>query len=196
MNDDIGFPLEIAFRDIGQSDAVEARIRKEVAKLKRFHQRITSCRVVIAAPHRSKHKGKLYYVQIQMTVPNGNLWVNRRSPYDHAHEDVYVAIRDAFDAAARRLESGIRRRLVDVPKRREIPPHGTVARMFRDEGYGFIRTPDEREIYFNTSSVVNDGFQRLDVGSEVRFDLAPDDGPAGPVASTVRPIGKHHIVAR
>jgi cold shock CspA family protein len=66
--------------------------------------------------------------------------------------------------------------------------------MFRDKGYGFIRTPDEREIYFNDASVVNGGFKRLGSGSEVRFVLAPDDGPEGPQASTVKLIGKHHLV--
>lgn len=196
MHPTVDFPLEITFRDIGPSPAVEARIRKEVAKLQRFYQRIISCRVVVAAPDRRKRKGKLYLVRIQIAVPSGNLWVNRRSPYDHAHEDVYVAIRDAFEAATRRLEGQVRRRLVQKVKRHEVPPHGTVIRLFRDEGYGFIQTPDEREIYFNDTSVVNDGFKRLSIGSEVRYELAPDDDRAGPVASTVKLIGKHHIVGR
>lgn len=194
MTEAITFPLEIVFRDIDPSEAVEARIRKEAAKLQRFHQRIVSCRVVVAAPHRHKHKGKLYFVRIQISVPNGNLWVNRRSPYDHAHEDVYVAIRDSFNAAVRRLEDTVRRKLNKKVKRHETPPHGAVIRLFPDEGYGFIRTPDEQEIYFNEAAVVNDAFKRLEVGSEVRFVLAPDDGPQGPQASTVKLIGKHHLV--
>lgn len=194
MTADITFPLEVAFRDITHSDAVEARIRKEAAKLQRFHQRITSCRVVVAAPDRHKHKGKLYFVKVQIAVPNGNLWVNRRSPYNHAHEDVYVAIRDAFNAATRRLEGEVSRKLNKKTKRHETPPHGVVTRLFLDQGYGFLRTSDEREVYFNDLSVVNDGFKRLGVGSEVRYVLAPDDGPQGPQASTVKPIGKHHLV--
>jgi len=194
MTEDVTFPLEITFRDIGPSPAVEARVRKEAAKLQRFHQRIVSCRVVVAAPDRHKHKGKLYFVRIQIAVPNGNLWINRRSPYNHAHEDVYVAIRDAFDAATRRLEEKVSKKMNKEIKRHEAPPHGVVSRLFRERGYGFIRTPDEREIYFNDLSVVNDGFKRLGVGSEVRYVLAPDDGPEGPQASTVKPIGKHHLV--
>lgn len=192
MTDEITFPLEIVFRDIGPSEAVEARVRKEAAKLQRFHQRIVSCRVVVAAPDRSKHKGKLYFVRIQIAVPNGNLWVNRRSPYNHAHEDVYVAIRDAFAAATRRLEEKVTRKLDKQVKRREGPPRGVVSRLFPDKGYGFIQTPDEGEIYFNDASVVNEAFKRLEVGSEVRFVLAPDDGPQGPQASTVKLTGKHH----
>lgn len=194
MTEDVTFPLEIAFRDISHSDAVEARVRKEASKLQRFHQRIVNCRVVVAAPDRHKHKGKLYHVKIQISVPNGNLWVDRRSPYNHAHEDVYVAIRDAFSAASRRLEDEVRRKLNKQTKHHETPPHGVVSRLFRDQGYGFIRTPDEREIYFNNLSVVNDGFKQLAIGAEVRYVLAPDDGPQGPQASTVKPIGKHHLV--
>lgn len=194
MTEEATFPIEVSFRDIAASDAVEARVRKEAGKLQRFHQRITSCRVVVAAPDRHKHKGKLYFVRIQIVAPNGNLWINRRSPYNHAHEDVYVAIRDAFAAATRRLESEVSKRLNKEVKRHETPPHGTVSRLFREQGYGFIRTPDEREIYFNEASVVNGGFKRLERGSEVRFVLAPDDGPQGPQASTVKPIGKHHLI--
>src|SRR3546814_10447321 len=75
-----------------------------------------------------------------------------------------------------------------------ISPHGVVSRLFPDQGYGFIRTPEEVEIYFNDLSVVNGGFKRLGTGSEVRSVLAPDDGPQGPQASTVKLIGKHHLV--
>jgi cold shock CspA family protein/ribosome-associated translation inhibitor RaiA len=194
MTEAATFPVEITFRNIEQSAAVEARIQKEAGKLQRFHQRITSCRVVVSAPERHKHKGKLYRVRIQIEVPSGNLWINRRSPYDHAHADVYVAIRDAFAAATRRLEEKVSKKLNKQVKRHETPPHGVVSRLFPDQGYGFIRTPEEVEVYFNDLSVVNGGFKRLGAGSEVRYVLAPDDGPQGPQASTVKPIGKHHLV--
>lgn len=194
MTEAATFPVEITFRNIEPSAAVEARINKEAAKLQRFHQRITSCRVVVSAPERHKHKGKLFRVRIQIEVPNGNLWINRRSPYDHAHEDVYVAIRDAFAAATRRLEEKVSKKLNKQVKRHDTPPHGVVSRLFPDQGYGFIRTPEEVEIYFNDLSVVNGGFKRLGTGSEVRYVLAPDDGPQGPQASTVKLIGKHHLV--
>ncbi len=194
MTETATFPVEITFRNIGPSDAIEARIHKEAAKLQRFHQRIISCRVVVSAPDRHKHKGKLYRVRIQIEVPSGNLWINRRSPYDHAHEDVYVAVRDAFAAATRRLEEKTGKKLRKRVPRQETPPHGVVSRIFPEGGYGFIRTSEEAEIYFNDLSVVNDGFKRLEAGSKVRYVLAPDDGPQGPQASTVKPIGKHQLV--
>ena len=105
-----------------------------------------------------------------------------------------MAIRDAFAAATRRLEEKVSKKLNKQVKRHETPPHGVVSRLFPDQGYGFIRTPEEVEIYFNDLSVVNGGFKRLAAGSEVRYVLAPDDGPQGPQASTVKLIGKHHLV--
>ena len=101
-------PLQITFHGMERSDAIEAKIREKAAKLDRFHSRLTSCRVVVEVPHRHHHKGKLFSVRIDMTVPGGELVVNRDSS-DHSHEDVYVAIRDAFNAAIRQLEDHARK---------------------------------------------------------------------------------------
>jgi len=98
-------PLEINFRNMDPSPAVEARIREKAAKLERFHERIIGCTVVVEAPHRHHHKGKIYSVHIDISVPGkDHLIVDRAKPLDHAHEDVYVAVRDAFNAAVRQLE--------------------------------------------------------------------------------------------
>jgi ribosomal subunit interface protein len=128
-------PLQISFRNMDPSPAIEARIREKAAKLERFHDRIIGCNVVVEAPHRHHHKGKLYSVRVDISVPGKDIVVDRAKPLDHAHEDVYVAIRDAFNAAARRLEDHNRRMRGDV-KTHAAPPHGTVARLFDD--YGFI----------------------------------------------------------
>ncbi|HXH03029.1 MAG TPA: HPF/RaiA family ribosome-associated protein [Candidatus Competibacteraceae bacterium] len=184
-------PLQITFRDMPPSPAVEAKIREKVAKLEQFYDRIMSCRVVVEAPHRHHHQGKLYRISIDLTVPGGELAVSRNSPQDHAHEDIYVAIRDAFDALRRQLADYARRQRRDV-KSHETPLHGQVARLMPEEDYGVIQTPSGREIYFHRHSVLGEAFDKLDVGSEVRF--AEEEGEQGPQASTVHPIGKHHIV--
>ena len=103
-------PLQISFRNMDPSPAVEARIREKAAKLERFHDRIVSCTVVVEAPHHHHHKGKLYSVHVNISVPGKDVAVDRANPIDHAHEDVYVAVRDAFDAAVRRLEDHVNRR--------------------------------------------------------------------------------------
>jgi len=107
-------PLQISFRNMDPSPAVEERIRKKAAKLERFHDRIVNCTVVVEAPHRRHHKGKLYNVRVDISLPGKDVVVDRAKPIDHGHEDVYVAIRDAFDAAVRRLEDQTRKMRGDV----------------------------------------------------------------------------------
>lgn len=102
-------PLEINFRHMEPSAAVEANIREKVAKLERHFDRIVGCRVVVEAPHRKQSKGKLFTVSINVSVPGKELVVNHTGPKDHAHEDAYVAIRDAFNAAVRQLEDHARK---------------------------------------------------------------------------------------
>lgn len=103
-------PLEITLRDIPNSPAVEQRLREKAAKLERFESRIMSCRITVESPQHRKHQGKLYSVHIDIkTADGGELVANRNE-----NEDVYVAIRDAFDAVARQLEDHNRIRRGDV----------------------------------------------------------------------------------
>lgn len=180
-------PLQVSFRDMEPSQAVETKIRERAVKLERYYDRIMSCRVVVEAPHRRHHHGKLYHVRVDLTVPNGELVVSREPEERHSHEDVYVAIRDAFDAAQRRLADYARRQRGDIKVHGE-PVVSRVSKLFPEEGYGFIETTDGREVYFHRHSVLNGSFARMEVGDEVQF--AEEQGEKGPQASTVRMIGK------
>ena len=186
-------PLQISFRHMDPSPNVETAIRERAMRLNHFYPRITGCRVVVEAPHRHHHKGKLYEVHIDLTVPGEEIAVTRSGPKDHAHEDVYVAIRDAFNTADRLLEDHARKFRGDV-KRHEAPLHGKVARLFPHEGYGFVAMTDGSEVYFHKNAVTGGGFDRLEVGAEVRLAIAEKESRQGPQATTVVPIGKHHIV--
>jgi len=143
--------------------------------------------VIVEAPHRRHQQGKLYHVSIDLAVPQGELLVNREPTQKHSHEDVYVAIRDAFNAARRQLEKFSARQRGDV-KTHEGPPHGRVARLFSGEGYGFIQTVEGYEVYFHKNSLINADFSDLEVGKEVHF--VEEQGVEGPQASTVRVVGK------
>ncbi len=178
---------QITFRNIAHSPAIEDNVRQQLAKLERFHKHIIGCRVTVEAPHRHQHKGVIYQITIDITVPGGELLANRAPAKDHTHEDVYIAIRDAFHAARRQLEAHARKRRGAV-KTHESPPFGRVARIFGDEDYGFIETPEGREIYFHAHSVLSDGFGKLAVGDMIEF--VEEMGEKGPQASTVRPIAK------
>lgn len=184
-------PLQIAFRNLEPSLPVEQNIRERAEKLDQFYDQIMSCRVMVEAQHKHHHQGNTYHVRIDMTVPGDELVVSRDPGKDHAHEDVYVAIRDAFDAARRQLEDFNRRQRQDV-KSHEMPAHGQVAMLNREEGYGMIETPDGREVYFHRNSILNEEFDKLEVGAKVRF--AEEMGEQGPKASTVRVEGKSHVV--
>lgn len=104
-------PLQITVRDIEQSDALETRIRDKAKKLDEFFNHIMSCRVVVEMPHKHHQQGKQFGVRIDIGVAGGEIVVNR----DHA-EDVYVALRDAFDAAKRQVQEYARKLHGDVKK--------------------------------------------------------------------------------
>ncbi len=178
-------PYEITFEGMAASDAVRARIEKEIDKLERFHDRITSCHVAIIAPRHHKHQGGLFDVKIHMALPGGaEVNVQRNPPLDHAHEDAYVAIRDAFMAARRQLQDKDRRIEGNIKAHAE-PLHGRIVRMFYYEGYGFIETPDGDEVYFHRNSVTGTDFDKLEVGQQIRFSL--ELGEKGPQATAVIP---------
>lgn len=179
-------PLEITFRNMPPSPAIEAAIRDKAAKLEEFHDRITSTRVVVETPHRQHRRGKLFHVRVDLRIPGRELVVSRDPADHHAYEDVYVAIRDAFDGARRQLQDCAREMRGGI-KTHEALPEGRVARVHADDGYGFVETPDGREVYFHRHSVVGGDFARLGVGDRVRFTEEP--GEHGPQASTVHPAG-------
>jgi ribosomal subunit interface protein len=184
-------PVQVTFRGLDRSEAVEAKALERAAKLERFFDSIISCRVVVEAGPRHQRKGNLYRVLVDVTVPGRELAASRGPDQHHAHEDVYVALRDAFDAMRRQLEDHARRSR-GREKRHEVPPHGRVSAISLDQGNGTIQTSDGREVRFSRNSVVGDHFDRLQVGDEVRFTDA-DQAPE-PAASTVHVIGKHHPV--
>lgn len=186
-------PLQVTFRHMDTSDAVLAIIQEKADKLDRFSEHIMACRVVVEAPHQHHHKGKLYRISVDITVPGGEIFASRNSDENQAHQDINVAIRDAFNAAKRQLEDYVREQRLDV-KTHTPPPHGKVLRLFPEKDYGIIGSADGREIYFHRNSVINYDFDDLKVGSEVRFDEGKGD--EGPQATTVAVLGKHHIVER
>lgn len=181
-------PLEITFRHMAPSDAIEANIREKAEKLEHFYEQIMGCRVVVEAPHAHHHQGKLFHVRVDLTVPGGELLVTGGHHHQsHAHEDVYVAIRDAFDVARRRVEDYARQQRGDV-KSHEPVPLGRIAELQPENDYGMIETADDRLVYFHRNSVAEVSFDKLVVGDEVRF--VEEMGDKGPQASMVRPLGR------
>jgi ribosomal subunit interface protein len=185
-------PLQITFRHMDTSEAVAARIRERAEELERFFDRIISCRVVVECRHPRRQQGNLLRVSVDLKVPGREIAVGRDPAANHAHEDVYVAIRDAFDTTRRLLEDYAREARGDV-KLHAVPDHGRITRLLPGKNCGFILSMDGNEIYFHRNSVANGGYDKLAVGDEVRFVAQHAESAEGPQASTVVPLGKHHL---
>jgi ribosomal subunit interface protein len=175
-------PLQITFRHMEPSAALEARIRALAARLDRFSAHIMSCQVTIDAPHQHQRQGQLYEVRIDVRVPHGELMAHREHRERPGHEDVYVALRDAFRAVRRQLEDYEREHRQDV-KHHEPAQQGLVSELYPAEDFGRIASSDGRSIYFHRHSVLGADFEHLTTGTRVRF--AEELGDHGPQASTV-----------
>ena len=97
-------PVQITFRHMNTSPAVETRVRELAGHLNVFSDRIQNCRVVVDSPHRHHHQGKVFNVKVQLALPGEDVVVDMERPDRMGHEDVYVVLRDAFDAARRQLQ--------------------------------------------------------------------------------------------
>jgi ribosomal subunit interface protein len=185
-------PLKISFHNMAASESIEARVRERVARLERLSDGIVSCRVTIEAPHKQPHRSTVG-ITIDIGVPGKEIVVKREQRHHESRDDAYQVIGVAFDAAERQLEH--HRELA----RREVKAHdgavyAHIVRLYPDQGYGFIETPGRHNVYFHRVVVEEDAFDQLEVGSEVHYTLADEEGPMGPQASRVRLVrGKHQL---
>ena len=171
-------PLQITGRDLSLSAEEEELIREQAEQLNDFYAGIMGCRVLVTIPNRYPAGPPISYtVRVDLTLKGGELAVTRQ-PKPSLQE----AVQDAFGAARRQLQDYARRQRSDV-KSSSKPARGKVTKLFAYEGYGFLDPGDGTEIYFHRNSVLNDGFDRLEIGSQVRFTLG--SGAEGPQASTV-----------
>jgi len=156
-------PLQISLHGVEHSNALYNAIREKAEKLDRYYDRIMSCRVMLELGARHKRQGKQFTARIDLKVPGGEIAITREHD-----EDVQVALRDAFDAARRKLEDYVRGQRGDV-KQHPAEYTGRIERLEAAEGFGFIVTDDGREYYFSRDSVVTPPFEHLAVGMPVHF---------------------------
>lgn len=181
-------PVEITFRNMPISEALEVNIREKVEKLEQFCNQVMSCRVVIEPSHRHQHKGNLYHVRVDLAVPGQELVASRDPSENQAHADPYVAVRDAFAAARHQVEKYVRSNRREAKAHRHAGSDGAtlparIMELIPMQDYGRILTHEGREIYFHRNSLVNGDFDKLSVGDLVRF--SEEMGDEGPQASSV-----------
>lgn len=178
-------PVQVTFRDMEPSVAVDAYIRNWVGKLEHIYSRIERCEVVVERPHQRHLKGQRFHVRVTLAVPGRDVVVSRDHALNGAHEDVYVAVRDAFRAARRQLEDHAHLQR-DDGRGRAFPEQGRVTYLDVEGEWGYIDT-DQRRLYFHSNSVLDP--EPLTLGDEVRFDEEP--GRDGPQATSVVRVGEH-----
>jgi cold shock CspA family protein/ribosome-associated translation inhibitor RaiA len=158
---------QIVLREVPDADAVQARVEEMIEKLERVAPRLIACRVLVERPHLRHREGNRFRVRIDATIPGREVVIAREPGDDDAHEDVGVALRDAFDAARRRLEDAVQEQRGEVKAHVE-PFRGRVVRLQPEEGFGFLAAADGHEVYFHRRSV-DGSFDELAVGSPVSF---------------------------
>jgi cold shock CspA family protein/ribosome-associated translation inhibitor RaiA len=178
-------PLEIVYRNLDSSAALDSLIRAQMDKLEDLCDHITSSRVALERPHAHPTSGSDWRVRIDMHVPPGHeVVVVHDGGAGDVHEDLYQAVRETFEKARRRLQKLNQVQHGRVKHHPEQQLAGVIRRVF--DGYGFLEGVDGREVYFHRNSVVGDEFDTLREGMGVAYlEVAGDDGPQ---ASTVRVV--------
>jgi cold shock CspA family protein len=181
-------PLEIAFKDVEKTPEVEADIRDRVDKLEQVYDQIISCHISVERPHKHQRSGSPYRVRIDVRVPpRHEIVVKQESGYGDMHDPLNIVLEKAFDSVERELEDVKERQRHEVKKHPDQEIQALVDKLFRQEGYGFLRELDTgREIYFHKNSVLHNHWKDLEIGTGVRF--VEEMGNKGPQASTVEVV--------
>ncbi len=180
--------LEVSFRDIEKNDSIERSIRDRVGKLEETSPELVSVRIAIEQPQKHQRSGSPYRVRLHVTVP-GHEYVIKREPGEgDMHVPVNRVIADAFAAAKRVLKDHSAKQRGEIKAPSEDYETGFVSRLLPSESYGFLSTPEGEEIFFHRNSVLHHDFERLCIGTEVRF--VAEEGEKGTQASTVQIVDK------
>jgi cold shock CspA family protein len=188
----MSIPLQLTFRNTDRSKWIEEAVEAELIKLEKFSDQIQQCRVVIEKSNNHHHKANIFHVRVSMIVEGKEIIVSKESASESAGKDVHTALKHAFDVIPKKLEKLDR---LDDPvhlrhcKKREyytIIEHAQVARVFTEDGFGFLQTTDGNEVYFEKDSLVGGLFDQLLPGTDVAF--AAEAGRDGPVVSWVSAV--------
>jgi len=187
-------PLEISYRGVEKTEHVEEIIREKAHKLDHLTDDIVRCRVVLDSPHHHQQSGRPFSVRIEITLPaSPEIVITRDSSEGSVHDNLLAVLNEAFDAAGRQIKKLVQRQRGEIKSHPEQERVALVTKIFRDQGYGFILADDGREIYFHRNAVIQDDFERIEIGTGVRF--TEEAGEEGPQASTVQIVDKPGVSA-
>lgn len=186
-------PLEISFRGVERTHAMERLISEQAKKLEQVCDRITSIRVTVEKPQEHQRAGNPYRVRVVVRIPPGHELVAGRDPMERdLHDPLDKIIRESFNAMRRQAKEVNQRQKGDVkaPPVREM--RGVVVKLFDRDAYGFLQTPDGQEIYFHANSVLHGDFDRLVIGAGVRYteELGDEGAQASSLELVEKPSGR------
>lgn len=181
-------PLQIAFRNVESSPALETAIRGRVEELEQRFPRIIGCRVVVEVPHRGSESAKVpISFSVEVDVPGRSTVVAKEQQERHeSKDDRLVPMNRAFEAIEKQLEK-ISASREDGPETSEAAGEsGMIVRLFPEQNYGFVQVDNSQELYFTRNAVAGDAFGELRTGMLVHVTRSSDEGPMGPQANSVR----------
>ena len=168
----------ISYRHLDPSDAVTAHVQKRLAALEHFHHRIVGCEVTLDAPQKRKRTGRIVRAKVDLRLPGDDIHVERSIARGSAREDLLLAINRAFAAAEKTLKH--HRKVKGGLEVKPHPPvlHGEITRLEPELGYGYVEADDGHEVYFQRQDLTADRWDRLHLGSRLRFrEMQGDKGP-------------------
>jgi cold shock CspA family protein len=182
-------PVEVSYREVLKTRRIEQQIARGAVRLQRVCRHLTSLRIAVERPHRSRGGVNPYRVRIDVRVPPGHeVVVSRDAGREDVHTPLRAVLKDAFEMAERRLKGLVERQRGEVKTHPGQEASALVEKLFPAEGYGFLKDIEGREIYFHRNAVVNEDFDLLGVGAAVRF--VAELGEKGPQATTVLLVDK------
>lgn len=186
-------PPEITYRGVEKTNAIEALINEKIAKLEQVCDHISSCHIAVEKEQERPRDRSPYRVRLDITVPPSHeLAAESTMSHRTQYAELDTVIRDAFDKAWRQLRDLSRQQQEYDRGQVNDGAHHTIAlvtKLYREQGYGLLKTLDGEDIHFTRNSVIHNDFDRLEVGTGVRFEAIEDDQGISH-ASTVQIVDK------
>ena len=191
----MNLPLEISFRKMRKSEMLESLIREKAAKLEEVCDHITSCRVIVEQPEKHQRSGRPYHVRLDIGVPPGHrIAVHSEPKVVEQTDSADTEIRHAFNEAFRQLKKLNERQHHHAKIHEQHRSDAVVENVLYDQGFGFLRTQDNRQIYFHKNACQGNDFLRLTPGTGVYFNESL--GEQGPQATYVNITEKPGVETR
>lgn len=186
---------ELSTRGLSDETVTEVQqwVKEQSDRLSRFCPDLVSCRVAVERKQkRNPQNGNPYRVRVEVNLPGAPELVASHGLGDtDAGDPLYTIIRRTFQAVERQIKD------TRAMMRRDVKHHemdlGFVVRLFDERGYGFLRNADTgHQVFFHRNSVLHRDFDRLAVGTQVRYvEELGDDGPQASSVQVVDKPGEH-----